>query len=129
MAESDSGKGIEKLAGATVARWFHPSTVEKKPEVTEWMTRMVAENHVEGFRYGCQALWDYDLKPVMAGCEVPGLLVVGEADGKGALVRAMDGFKGLVGKGGVELRVVPEAGHLPMSESPEGFWEAIREFI
>ncbi|SPO03629.1 related to 3-oxoadipate enol-lactonase I [Cephalotrichum gorgonifer] len=129
LAESEAGKGIEKLAGLTVGRWFHPATVEKKPDVTEWMTRIVAENDVEGFKYGCQALWDYDLKPAMGGCEVPGLLVVGDGDAKGALVRAMEGFKGLVGAKGVELKIVPEAGHLPMSESPEAFWEAVREFI
>lgn len=124
-AEADNGKGIEKLAGVTVDRWFHPDTEVK---VSEWMKRMVAENHVEGFRYGCQALWDYDLKPAMGGCAVPGLFVVGEADGKGALVKAMEGFAGLL-KGGSGLKIVPRAGHLPMVENPEGFWEAVREFI
>ncbi|KAL2105070.1 hypothetical protein VUR80DRAFT_9065 [Thermomyces stellatus] len=125
MAESDGGKGIEQLAKVTVERWFHPET---GAEVSDWMTRMVAENHVEGFRYGCQALWDYDLKPAMGGCTVPGLFVVGEADGKGALVKAMEGFSGLL-KGGCGLRIVPRAGHLPMAENPEGFWEAVKDFI
>lgn len=128
LAESENGKGIEKLASVTVSRWFHPDTVSKKPEVTEWMTRMVATNHIEGFRYGCQALWDYDLKPEMGGCKVPGLLVVGEADGKGALVKAMDGFSGLLANG-QGLKIVPDAGHLPMSENPEGYWEAVKDFL
>lgn len=125
LAEKDGGKGIEELAKVTVERWFHP---EAEAETSAWMTRMVAENNVEGFRYGCQALWDYDLKPAMGGCEVPGLFVVGEADGKGALVKAMEGFAGLL-KRGEGLKIVAGAGHLPMSEKPEGFWEAVKDFI
>ena len=107
-------------------------TVSQKPEVTKWMTQMVAQNDVEGFRYSCQALWGYDLRPKMGGVnqdEVEGLFVVGDQDGKGALVKAMDGFRGLLGEKGAELKVVDKAGHLPMCESPEGFWGVVRDFI
>lgn len=132
MARGDNGEGIKTLAGQTVARWFHPSTMEKDGgAVARWMTDMVAGNDVEGFAHSCTALWDYDLKAGMGACEVPGLFVVGEGDGKGALVRAMDGFRGLLGggDGAAELRVVPNAGHLPMCEEPEKFWEAIESFL
>ncbi|KAJ1338750.1 3-oxoadipate enol-lactonase [Microdochium nivale] len=129
----ESGKtGIQHLAVQTVERWFHPTTMtQKKDTVVPWMTDMVAANDIEGFRYGCQALWDYDMKSEIKGCKVPGLLVVGEGDGKGALVKAMDGFRGQIGpkEGGVQLAIVPEAGHLPMCESPEGFWTAIEKFL
>ncbi|KAJ4152997.1 hypothetical protein LMH87_009511 [Akanthomyces muscarius] len=123
----DGDDGMRTLAGQTVARWFHPET---SAERTAWMTNMVAGNDVEGFAHSCTALWDYDMKPEMPSCAVPGLLIAGEGDGKGALVKAMDGFKGLLGnEGGAELRVVPRAGHLPMCENPEGFWEAIKDCI
>ncbi|KAI0113522.1 Alpha/Beta hydrolase protein [Nemania sp. FL0031] len=124
----DGAAGIGKLAGQTVERWFHPSTMQK-PDTVAWIQDMVASNDIEGFRYGCQALWDYDMKSQMEECAVPGLLVVGEGDGKGALVKAMDGFKGLVGEKGVDLAIVPETGHLPMCEDPEGFWKAIQGFV
>ncbi|KAH9896344.1 Alpha/Beta hydrolase protein [Xylariomycetidae sp. FL2044] len=133
IAESTPGEdgspGIRQLAGQTVSRWFHPDTMAGKGDVVKWMEDMVAANDVEGFRYGCQALWDYDMKTEMKGCKVPGLLVVGEGDGKGALVKAMDGFKGNLGEKGAELAVVPAAGHLPMCENPEGFWKAIEGFV
>lgn len=129
VAEENSGQGIKKLATQTVSRWFHPSTMENKASTVQWMTDMVATNDVEGFKHSCTALWDYDLKPKMGGCRVPALLVVGEGDGKGALVKAMDGFKGLLGEKGAELKIVPNAGHLPMCEEPQGFYEAVREFI
>ncbi|KAK1772174.1 alpha/beta-hydrolase [Phialemonium atrogriseum] len=132
VAESsgEGGKtGIEVLAEATVGRWFHPHTLAEKGDVVRWMTDMVAANDVEGFKYSCQALWGYDLTGKMAACEVPGLFVVGEGDGKGALVKAMDGFKGKLGKDGGELKIIPLTGHLPMCESPKDFWEAIQEFL
>jgi pimeloyl-ACP methyl ester carboxylesterase len=129
IAEEGSGTGIKtKLAAQTVSRWFHPKSMEK-PEVVEWITDMVASNDVEGFRYSCQALWDYDLKGRMGECCVPGLFVVGDGDAKGALVKAMDGFKALLGEKGAELRIVPNAGHLPMCEEPEAFWEAVCAFL
>lgn len=128
MAEEDGGKGINKLAEQTVARWFHPATMHKTQTV-KWMVDMVAANSVEGFRYSNTALWDYDLKPKMGGAVVPGLMVVGEGDAKGALVRAMDGFKGLLGKDGAELKIVPNTGHLPMCEDPAAFWEAVKNYI
>ncbi|KAI6778659.1 uncharacterized protein J7T54_002927 [Emericellopsis cladophorae] len=126
MAEVDNNQGIKKLAEQTVARWFHPDT---KPATKDWMVEMVSRNDVQGFAHSCTALWDYDLKPKMDGCTVPGLFVVGEVDGKGGLVKAMDGFKGELGGHGAELKVVEGAGHLPMCEQPQGFWNTIREFL
>ncbi|KAF5663500.1 3-oxoadipate enol-lactonase [Fusarium denticulatum] len=126
LAEEDNGKGIEKLAGQTVQRWFHPST---NAETVKWMTEIVVANDVEGFKYSNTALWDYDLKPKMGGCKVPGLFVVGEEDAKGALVKAMDACKGLLGDNGAELKIVPQTGHLPMAENPQAFWEVVKEFL
>jgi pimeloyl-ACP methyl ester carboxylesterase len=128
VAEGPDG-GIRKLAGLTVERWFHPHTMTEKKDVAELMTEMVAANSVQGFRYSCQALWNYNMREEMKNSTVRGLFVVGEGDGKGALVKAMDGFKGLLGQNGCELKIVPLAGHLPMSEAPREFWEAIASFI
>ncbi|KAM0249183.1 hypothetical protein ACHAQJ_009163 [Trichoderma viride] len=128
LAEQDSGRGIHALADRTVARWFHPVSMEK-PELVKRMTNMVAENDIDGFKHSCTALSDYDMKSDMPACPVPGLLVVGDGDANGVLVKAMDGFKGLLGPNGTELKIVPNTGHLPMSEDPPAFWEAIREFL
>jgi len=128
VAESPE-QGIAALAKVTVSRWFHEYTMSDRKPVAEWMTQMVAENSVQGFRWSCQALWGYDMREEMKGCAVKGLFVVGDGDGKGALVKAMDGFKGSLGREGAELKVVERAGHLPMCENPEGFWEAVRDFL
>ncbi|KAK4180687.1 Alpha/Beta hydrolase protein [Triangularia setosa] len=122
-------KNIKDLAGVTVERWFHPHTMTEKPEIAKWMTDMVAGNNVEGFKYSCQALWGYNMREEMKGCKVDTLFVVGDGDGKGALVKAMEGFKANLGEKGAELKIVPNAGHLPMSEAASDFWEAIKEFL
>ncbi|KAI9170923.1 3-oxoadipate enol-lactonase [Paramyrothecium foliicola] len=128
VAEEDNGEGIKKLAGLTVARWFHPATMDK-PDVSQWMWDMIAQNDVEGFKFSCTALWDYDLKPKLKGCSVPGLLAVGDCDGKGALPKAMAGFQEMIGEDGAELKIVPNTGHLPMCEDPQAFWDAIKDFL
>ena len=128
VAQENDGQGIKTLATQTVSRWFHPSTMEKE-DVVRWMTEIVGTNNVEGFANSCTALWNYDLKPGMGSCKVPGLLVVGEGDGKGALVKAMNGFKNLVGTSGADLKIVPNAGHLPMCEEPQKYWEAVSHFL
>lgn len=129
VARSDNGAGIRVLAEQTVTRWFHPQTVQEKPEVAQWMTHMVAANDVEGFAHSCTALWDYDLKPLLQSCKIPGLLVVGDQDAGGALVKAMQGFHSSVGSSGAELKIVENTGHLPMCEDPEAFWDAIASFL
>ncbi|PTB72025.1 alpha/beta-hydrolase [Trichoderma longibrachiatum ATCC 18648] len=128
IAEQDSGNGIKTLADQTVARWFHPSSMEN-PDLVRTMTKMVAANDVEGFKHSCTALSDYDMKPDMPACPVPGLFVVGDGDAKGALVKAMDGFKGLFGPNGTQLKIVPNTGHLPMFENPQAFWESLRDLV
>ena len=120
------GDGIQKLAEETVLRWFHPHSLEKA-SLALAMTQMVAANDVDGFANSCTALWDYDMTEVMTICHVPGTFVVGEGDGKGALVKAMQGFKDNLGKQGAELRVVKETGHLPMYEDAPAFWDAIKD--
>lgn len=128
IARENSGQGIKALAVQTVERWFHPVSMEKKHVVQE-MVDMISANDVEGFANSCTALWDYDMKPDMKGCNVRGLFVVGEGDAKGAVVKAMEGFKGLLGDGGAELRIVSDTGHLPMFENPEAFWDAVKNFL
>lgn len=128
LAEADGGRGMQELAAQTVERWFSPQSMGKAG-AAQVMADMVAANNVEGFANSCTALWEYDLKPGMKECSVPGILVVGEADGKGAMAKAMEAFKGLLGSNGTELRIVPGTGHVPMFEDAGAFWEAIEHHL
>ncbi|KAK0388013.1 hypothetical protein NLU13_4257 [Sarocladium strictum] len=120
--------GINELAEMTVKRWFHPLVVEDE-KTTKWMIDEVAQNDIQGFTHSCTALCDFNLEASLDGCQVPALLVAGEGDGNGAIAKILDGVKGRIGQKGAELRLVPDAGHLPMYERPQAFWDAIKSFI
>ncbi|CAK7203060.1 hypothetical protein SEUCBS139899_005789 [Sporothrix eucalyptigena] len=121
--------GMQTLAGITVSRWFDPQTVANQPDATATMIAQVAANNRDGFKYGCQALWTFNLREAAKGLRVPGLFVAGENDGKGALPKAMEGFRATSGDGSIQLKIVPQAGHLPMYEQPQSFWEAVEHFL
>ncbi|EFX06657.1 alpha beta hydrolase fold family [Grosmannia clavigera kw1407] len=135
LAESDAGSGpgsgIHTLAPATVARWFDAYTLEHRPQVVAHMTAMVAANAIDGFRYGCQALWDYDMRAQAPTLKPTTLLVAGAGDGgkEGKLAKAMKGFRASIGPTGADFRIVAQAGHLPMYENPSAFWAAIEHFL
>lgn len=127
-SEMAEGGQIRELADVTVKRWFHPSVVEDE-NTTQWMIDEVAANDIQGFSHSCTALCDFNLDSQLEGCKVTGLLVAGEADGKGAIAKVLDGVKHRIGPNGAELKLVPDAGHLPMYETPEAFWDAIKSFM
>ncbi|KAL2887015.1 3-oxoadipate enol-lactonase 2 [Ceratocystis lukuohia] len=129
IAEADGGNGIKhELAPATVQRWFHPVSMEKTAIVNK-MTQMVSQNNLTGFRYGCQALWEYDLKPKMGSCKVPALFIAGDGDAGGKFLTIMKAYEKQVGFDKAEFRSVANTGHLPMTEDAVAFWEAVKDFV
>ena len=87
---------------------------------------LVAENSLEGFRRSVEALFEYDVREDMKGCQVKGLLVVGAGDG--VLPKTMRQMAQGIGSG-VDLKVVEGAGHLPMMEQPREFARIVGEFL
>ncbi|MCJ1288889.1 hypothetical protein MMC34_000420 [Xylographa carneopallida] len=125
-AVSATGEAIigRQLAEMTVKRWFVPKnhgSVEY-----ERVSGLVAANSLEGFRRSVEALFEYDIREEMKGCQVQGLLVVGGEDG--VLPKTMAEMAEGLGNG-AGLKVVPGAGHLPMVEEPEAFARVLGEFL
>ncbi|SMY20721.1 unnamed protein product [Zymoseptoria tritici ST99CH_1A5] len=114
-------KGMAELAKVTVERWFTPAN--HGSEEFKKVLAMAEGADFEGFRGNSLALSDYDLKGKVGEITVPGLLVVGEGDGK--LPEAMGKF----GIEGTRMEVVKGAGHLPMLENLEGFMETLGGFL
>ncbi|MCJ1377381.1 hypothetical protein MMC17_000476 [Xylographa soralifera] len=125
-ALSATGEAIvgEQLAEMTAKRWFAPPNHGGAAYAR--VKGLVAANSLEGFRRSVEALCEYDVREEMKGCRVRGLLVVGAEDG--VLPKTMVEIARGVG-GGVELNVVPGAGHLPMVEEPEEFARVVGEFL
>lgn len=119
----------EELAEMTVRRWFVPQSYAV-PELVPTLERvkgMVQSNSLEGFKESVQALWEYDLTPLMKESKVKGAFVVGSGDGvlPGVMKKMAEGY----GEGGAEYIVIEGAGHLPMVEKPKEFAEAVTKFL
>ncbi|KAF2455715.1 Alpha/Beta hydrolase protein [Lineolata rhizophorae] len=106
----------ESLAEMTVQRWFVPGSFDggAREREARRVKRMVASNSLAGFKRGVRALYDYDLEAALPTCKVKAGFVVGAGDG--ALPEKMREMAAKVP--GAKLKVVEDAGHLPMVERP-----------
>lgn len=123
--ESEPIVGSE-LAEITTRRWLVPETYNTNPSLAEKIKKMVGANSLDGFRHSVQALCAYDVRQRMASATVPGLFVVGGNDG--TLPQTMKQMAADLA-GGAELKVIENAGHLPMVERPEVFTGVVNEFL
>lgn len=150
-------KGMGELANVTTARWFpegskcYPGTVDAglnlatagaRPGRIETVLGMVNDTSVDGFALGAGALMEYDLiDPSSIGrgekglleSQVKTLLVAGSLDGGGKVAQ---GMQGLLGKwkertsaADVSFELIEGAGHLPMVDETEKFWEVLGRFL
>ncbi|OJJ45090.1 hypothetical protein ASPZODRAFT_676248 [Penicilliopsis zonata CBS 506.65] len=132
MAETEGARSADEpivgqnLAEVTTRRWFVPATYETKPALAERVKQIVASNSLRGFSQAVNALCDYDVRAAMAEAVVPGLFVAGASDG--ILPQTMQQMAADL-KGDAQLKLVEEAGHLPMVEQPQAFEAIVSEFI
>ncbi|WPG98753.1 3-oxoadipate enol-lactonase 1 [Acrodontium crateriforme] len=118
LAKAD---GMSALADITVKRWFTPSNHDSAN--AHKAQTMVEQANLEGFIQNTAALCNYDLSERVRSMKIPGLLLVGEEDGK--LPQAMQKFD----IPGSRVEVIPNAGHLPMLENHEAFMQALEGFL
>lgn len=142
LAKTD---GIAALAAVTADRWFPaPSqcgTGGARGARTETIKRMIEATSIPGFELGAGALMAYDLiKPhteggvgLLGANEVKTLLVAGALDGGGKVSAGMKGLRdqwnAATPAAQVEYVEIPGAGHLPMVDETEEFWEVVGAFL
>ncbi|KAJ7901719.1 beta-ketoadipate enol-lactone hydrolase [Mycena olivaceomarginata] len=143
LAKAD---GMGALATATADRWFPaPSKCGKggaHGARTETIKRMIEATTIPGFELGAGALMAYDLiKPVAedgvdllhTGGQVKTLLVAGELDGGGKVGAGMkalsDKWNEATPAAKVEYVQIAGAGHLPMVDETENFWDVVGAFL
>ncbi|KAH7091372.1 Alpha/Beta hydrolase protein [Paraphoma chrysanthemicola] len=130
-AKTSSGDAIvgQDLAEATVRRWFVKESYEDA-ELAKKIARvkdMVANNSLPGFSDSVKALHQYDIREKMAGYKGKGAFLVGAGDG--VLPKTMkENMADKLGSG-VELKIVEQAGHLPMVEKPEEVARFVADFL
>ncbi|KAF7361956.1 Carboxymuconolactone decarboxylase [Mycena venus] len=143
LAKAD---GMAALATATVDRWFPaPSkcgTGGMLGPRTEAVKRMIEATTIPGFELGAGALMAYDLiKPLAedgvdllnTGGQVKTLLVAGELDGGGKVGAGMKALSEKWNEATPAAKVhyveIPGAGHLPMVDETEKFWDVVGAFL
>ncbi|KAJ6475251.1 Alpha/Beta hydrolase protein [Mycena vitilis] len=141
LAKSD---GMPALAAVTADRWFPaPSkcgTGGERSTRTDAIKRMIEATTLPGFELGAGALMAYDLiKPedgvdlLNSSGKVRTLLVAGELDGGGKVGASMkalrDQWLASTPPSMIAYVEIPGAGHLPMVDETEKFWEVVRAFL
>jgi pimeloyl-ACP methyl ester carboxylesterase len=130
-ATTSSGDAIvgQDLAEVTVRRWFVSESYDDAAlaKKIDCVKAMVANNSLAGFRDSVKALHQYDIRKKMASYKGKGAFLVGAGDG--VLPKTMkENMADKLG-GGVELKVVESAGHLPMVERPEDVAKFVAGFL
>jgi pimeloyl-ACP methyl ester carboxylesterase len=119
----------ENLAEMTTRRWFTAKSYEDsgKAKDVDRVKQMVKTNSLDGFKKSVRSLYEYDFRKDMGSGTVRGMFLAGAQDG--VLPQTMKAMAQAYAAGQCPLVVVPDAGHLPMVENPEGFAESVLSFL
>ncbi|KAJ6499412.1 beta-ketoadipate enol-lactone hydrolase [Mycena sanguinolenta] len=141
LAKTES---MPALAEVTADRWFPaPSKCGKggpRGARTAAVKRMIETTTIPGFELGAGALMTYDLiKPQAEGgvdllnTNVKTLLVAGQLDGGGNVAAGMTALCDKWNEATPAARIafvgIPRAGHLPMVDETEKFWDVVGAFL
>jgi len=118
-------EGMDALVEPTIARWFPPETLAKKPPYIDKVRGMIRATPVNGFIGCAAALADHDYNSKVETVTCPVLFMVGEKDGTTPGVMK-DMHARLKGSRYVELS---GAGHISNMDRPAEFTKAIAEFL
>ncbi|KFY77638.1 hypothetical protein V499_03033 [Pseudogymnoascus sp. VKM F-103] len=125
LARAENAGGVvgQNLAEITTRRWFVAENYQQLAETFESVKQMVASNSLIGFEKSVQALYNYDMTPLLEKNTVRAAFFVGGQDG--ALPASMKNLASSVG----EFVEIEGAGHLPMVERPTQFAKEVSKFL
>lgn len=126
-AERVLREGNVPLADALFPRLFASSTLERQPNLAAIERQKILAAHPEALAAalrGMAARRDY--RDQLAAIALPTLVVVGEHDA----ISTVDEMRGIAAAiHDAEFVILPGAGHMSPLESPDGFNEAIEQFL
>jgi pimeloyl-ACP methyl ester carboxylesterase len=124
LAKSD---GATAVADKQITGLTGKTTREKQPELVDRLRSIMAAERVEGIVGALEAMRDRpDSTPLLAGIDVPTLVVVGEEDTITPVKEARAMHQGIRAS---RLEIIPSAGHLSNVERPAAFNAALSDFV
>lgn len=121
-----SKDGLESIADNVMKLWFTPAFRDPGNARFAGCRNMLVRTPLDGYLGTCAALRDSDLTESTRALKVPVLCIVGEQDGSTPpdLVRSMSD---LIRNS--QLRIIPDAGHIPCVEQPQAVADLIGLFL
>jgi 3-oxoadipate enol-lactonase len=119
-------EGMAAVAESTLARWFTPNYLTRKPTEVNEIRRQILQTPVAGY-IGCsEAIRRLDYLDQLAAVKAPTLILVGEDD-PGTPVAASEAMHARIA--GSKLVVIPVAAHLANIEQAEDFNTHLLKFL
>ena len=120
-------EGSTAIANLQIAGMVGKTTREKQPDTYDAVHRMIAQAPVEGIVGGLEAMMlRADSTALLAGIDVPTLIVVGDEDALTPVKEARAMHERIAGS---RLEVIAQAGHLASVERPAAFNHVLTEFL
>jgi 3-oxoadipate enol-lactonase len=121
--ETARAVGMAEVARQTAERWFSPEFMASGEAAKA--QQIIASMALDGYVACARALQGYDFSHVLATIRVPTLLMVGANDGN--MPMTMRQLAESIP--GAEMKVIPDAGHIPNFEQPEIFNRHLLDFL
>ena len=120
-------EGPTAVANALIQGVVGKTTREKQPDTYDAVHRMMAQAPVDGIVGAIEAMMTRpDSTPLLAGIDVPTLVVCGEED---VLTPAKEARAMHAAIPGSRLEIIAQAGHLACLERPAAFNHVLAEFL
>jgi 3-oxoadipate enol-lactonase len=126
MAAASKARGLAAITDVAMRRLFAPEFQAQHPNLMRQRRAAFLRTDPDVFCAACDALADLDLRPELGLVKVPVLVLVGEHDEATPPPMSHQLAAGLPS---AQLKVIAGCAHVPQLQSPEGFLDAIGDFI
>jgi 3-oxoadipate enol-lactonase len=127
LVERVLSEGTVPLADAMLPKLFAPTTLARQPNPATIERQTILAQRPEGVAAALRGMAARrDFRDQLASIDLPTLVIVGEHDA----ISTVDEMRSIAQAiAGAEFVIVPDAGHMSPLENPDGFNEAIEQFL
>ena len=119
-------KGADVIAEAMLPRLLSPKTLTARPDLVDRVRKIMRGISVDGIVGDLTGMRDrLDSTPLLTQINIPTLIIYGADDQIIPLSEVEFMHQAIINS---ELKIIPDAGHLPNLEQPELFNQVVKEF-